>query len=178
MYLLHQTFTVPPNRFPPDESILVGFGFNLCPVNVFHIQADEAFGREKEYGLGKHLVDFLLHPVAETVDGDEIRSLISGKPDIMDVTVKELFDFPAGVDVVHIGIQNDLEHHPGMVRAAAAFLIQLSETFKVQALNQSVNHAHRFVFCNILVYSWRKKHCLVGIVRTKMYLCHSIKCYA
>ena len=93
MYLLHQAFTVPLNRFPPDESILIGFGLNLCPVNVFHIQADEAFGREKEYGLGKHLVDFILHPVAETVDGDEIRFLISGKPDIMDVTVKELFDF-------------------------------------------------------------------------------------
>src|SRR3712207_8631671 len=88
MYLLHQTFTVPLNRFSPDESILVGFGFNLCPVNVFHIQTDEAFGREKEYGLGKYLVDFLLHPVAETVDGNEIRFLISGQPDIMDVTVK------------------------------------------------------------------------------------------
>ena len=52
--------------------------------------------------MGKHLVDFILHPVAETVDGDEIRFLISGKPDIMDVTVKELFDFPAGVDVVRL----------------------------------------------------------------------------
>jgi hypothetical protein len=103
MYLLHQTFTVPLNRFSPDESILVGFGFNLCPVNVFHIQADEAFGREKKYGLRKHLVDFRLHPVAETVDGNEIRFLISGQPDIMDVTVKELSNFPAGVDVVHIG---------------------------------------------------------------------------
>ena len=173
MYLLHQAFTVPLNRFSPDESVLVGFGFDLCPVNVFHIQADEIFGRKKEYGLGKHLVDFILHPVAETVDGDEIRFLISGKPDIMDVTVKELFDFPAGVDVVHIGIQNDLEHHPGVIRAAAAFLIQLSETFKIQALNQGVNHAHRIVFCNILINSLRKKHCLVGIVRTKMYLCHS-----
>ena len=176
MYLLHQAFTVPLNRFPPDESILIGFGLNLCPVNVFHIQADEAFGREKEYGLGKHLVDFILHPVAETVDGNEIRFLISGKPDIMDVTVKELFDFPAGVDVVHIGIQNDLEHHPGMVRAAAAFLVQFPETFKVQALNQSVNHAHRIVLCNILINSLREKHGLVGIVRAKMYLWHSINC--
>ncbi|KAA2343666.1 hypothetical protein F2Y30_11960, partial [Bacteroides caccae] len=26
---------------------------------------------------------------------------------------------------------------------------------------------------NILVNSLRKKHCLVGIIRTKMYLCHS-----
>ena len=87
--------------------------------------------------------------------------------------MKELFDFPAGVDVVHVGIQNDLEHHPGMVRAAPAFLIQLPETFKVQALNQSVNHPNWIMLCNILVNSWRKKHCLVGIVRTKMYLCHS-----
>ena len=116
---------------------------------------------------------FLLHPVAETVDGNEIRFLISGQPDIMDVTVKELFNFPAGVDVVHIGIQNDLEHHLGVVRAAAAFLIQFSETFKIQALNQGVNHAHRIVFCNILINSLRKKNGLVGIVRTKMYLCHS-----
>lgn len=29
---------------------------------------------------------------------------ISGQPDIMDVTVKELYDLPAGLDVVHIGI--------------------------------------------------------------------------
>ena len=88
----------------------------------------------------------------------------------MDVTVKELFNFPAGVDVVHIGIQNDLEHHLGVVRAATAFLIQLSETFKIQALNQGVNHVHRIVFCNILINSLRKKNGLVGIVRTKMYL--------
>ena len=29
------------------------------------------------------------------------------------------------------------------------------------------------MLCNILVNSLRKKHCLVGIIRTKMYLCHS-----
>ena len=128
--------------------------------------------------MGKYLVDFLLHPVAETVDGNEVRFLISSQPDIMNVTVKKSFDFPARVDVVHVGIQNDLEHHLGVVRAAAAFLIQFSETFKIQALNQGVNHAHRIVFCNILINSLRKKHCLVGIVRTKMYLCHSKNSYA
>lgn len=101
MYLPHQVFTIPLNCFSPEESVLAGFGFNLCAVNVFHIQADEAFGREKEYGLGKHLVDFIFYPVAKTVDGNEIRFLISGQPDIMNVTMKELFYFPAGVDVVH-----------------------------------------------------------------------------
>ena len=102
MYLLHQAFTVPLNRFSPDESVLVGFGFDLCPVNVFHIQADEAFGREKNYGLRKHLVDFLLHPVAETVDGNETVSRI--RPARYNGCHGEgFFNFPAGVDVVHIG---------------------------------------------------------------------------
>ena len=41
----------------------------------------------------------------------------------MDVTVKEAFYFLAGVDVVHVGIPNDLEHHSGMIRAAPAFLV-------------------------------------------------------
>ena len=120
-------------------------------------------------------VDFLLHTVAEAVDGNEVRFLVPGQPYVMDVAVEELFHLAAGVDVVHIGVQDDLEHHPGMVRAAAAFLIQLPETFKVQAFNQGVNHAHRIVLCNILIDSLRKQHCLVGYVRTKMYLCHCMK---
>ena len=36
--------------------------------------------------------------------------------DVYKRQVKELFNFPAGVDVVHIGIQNDLEHHFGVVK--------------------------------------------------------------
>ena len=59
--------------------------------------------------MGKYLVYFRVHPVAETVDGNEIRFLISGKPDIMDVTMKELFNFPAGIDVVQFG---DTETEP------------------------------------------------------------------
>ena len=77
--------------FTPDSSVPGIFADIFCPVNVFHIQADETFGREKEHGQGKYLVDFLLHPVVETVDGNEIRFLIAGQPNIMDVTVKELF---------------------------------------------------------------------------------------
>ena len=66
---------------------------------------------------------FLLHPVTKTVVGNEIRLLVSAQPNIINVTIKELFYFPAGVYVVHVGIQNDLEHHLGMIRAATAFLI-------------------------------------------------------
>ena len=58
------------------------------------------------FGGGKYLVDILLHPVAKTIDGNKIRFFISGQPDIMNVTVKELFYFLVGIDVVYIGIQN------------------------------------------------------------------------
>ena len=83
MDLLHQAFTVPLNRFSPDERVLVGLGFNLCPVDVFHVQADEASGREQKCNLGEHFVDLPLHPVAETVDSNEVRFLVSGQPNIM-----------------------------------------------------------------------------------------------
>ena len=54
-----------------------------------------------------------------------------------------------------------------------AFLIQLSETFKIQTLNQGVNHAHRIVFCNILINSFEEKNGLVSDCKDEMYLCHS-----
>ncbi len=57
----------------------------------------------------------------------------------MNIKMKEFFDILAGVDVVHIGIQDTPEHHLEMVRAATAFFIQFSETFKIQAFYQSVN---------------------------------------
>ena len=44
-------------------------------------------------------------------------------------------------------------YHPGMVRAAPAFLIQLPETFKVQALNQSVNHPN-WILQSMIQFGW------------------------
>ena len=55
----------------------------LLAVDVFHVQADEASGREQKYNLGEHFVDLPLHPVAETVDSNEVRFLVSGQPNIM-----------------------------------------------------------------------------------------------
>ena len=75
---------------------------------------------EKEYGLGKHLVDFISSPGC----GKRLMVMKSvshiRQARYNGCHGEGLFDFPAGVDVVHIGIQNDLEHHPGMVRAAPA----------------------------------------------------------
>ena len=62
--------------------------------------------------------------------------------------MKELFYFLVGIDVVYM--------------TATAFLIQLFETFKILALNKSLNHAYRIAFCNILINSLKKKQCLQG----------------
>ena len=40
---------------------------------------------------------------------------MTGKPDIMDVTQKKLLDFTAGIDIVHVSVDNDLEHHLRMI---------------------------------------------------------------
>ena len=88
---------------------------------------------------------------------------------------RELFNFPAGVDIVHIGIQNDPEHHLRMIRAATAFLILLSELFKTQSPQQGVNHVHRIVFLQYpssilwgkerFGWDWTDEKCIFVIVK-------------
>ncbi|EJW90488.1 hypothetical protein EVA_21405, partial [gut metagenome] len=75
---------------------------------------------------------------------------------IIDDTIKELYDFPARVNVIHRRIQNEINHHLEMIMATSEFLIQLSETIKIQTLNQSVNHVTGSFFYNILIYSLKK----------------------
>ena len=90
----------------------------------------------------------------------------------MDVT-QEQFLYPAArVDVVHIGIKDDLQHHAGMIGTAAFFLVQLLEGFKVETVNYRTDYANRIVFRYVFIDSLRKKHQLVGSVRMIMYLWH------
>ena len=44
-----------------------------------------AGGKHKDQ-LGEYFIYLLLYTVAKAVDGDEIRTLATGKPDIMNVT--------------------------------------------------------------------------------------------
>lgn len=72
------------------QSIFVGFGFNLGAVDILHIKADETFIGKDKNQLGKYIIYFLLYTVAKTVDRDKIRMLITGKPNIMNVTKEVL----------------------------------------------------------------------------------------
>ena len=118
-------------------------------------------GTKKEDELGEDVVYLVLHTVAETVDGNEVRLLVAGQPDEVDVTLQGLLYLAAGIDVVHVGIDDNLQEHLGIVRAAATFLVQLAERREVEVLNYVADQAHGVIFRNILVYSLRKKYRLV-----------------
>ena len=91
--------------------------------------------------------------------------------------MKELFDFPAGVDVVPAQAQNDLEHHLGMVRAAAAFYSFLETLFRPST--RASNHAHWIVgSVHPHLFFMEKALSLVGMVGRKCIFCYSINFYA
>ena len=113
--LIHQPCTVPFDCLAPDKSIFVGLGLDLGTVDILHVKTDETFVGKDKNQLREYVVYFLLYTVTKTVDGNKIRMLITGKPDIMDVTQKKLLDFTAGIDIVHVSVDNDLEHHLRMI---------------------------------------------------------------
>ena len=116
----------------------------------------------------------LFHPVAEAVDGVEVRLLITGKPDKMDIPFKGGFYFAAGIKVVHVAIYHGLEHHLRMVWTAPTLLIKFAEVLQFKVVNYRVNHAHKVIFRNVLVKTLGEKKRLFGIVIPKVYLCWHI----
>ena len=80
-------------------------------MGLYSTKLDETLVGKDKNQLREDVVYLLFHTVTETVDGYEIRMLMTGKPDIMDVTQKKLLDFTAGIDIVHVSVDNDLEHH-------------------------------------------------------------------
>jgi len=172
-YLVHQFCPVPFNALAPDKSVFVGLGLYLRTIDIFHVKADKAFVGKDEDQLGENVVDLILYAVAEAVNGDEIRLLITGKPDVMDITQQQLLYLAARVDIVHVSIENSLEHHFGMVRAAAGCLVKPTEIIKIKTVDNCIDYADRSIRSNIRIDSLRKKDRLVGSVRTKMYICHN-----
>lgn len=75
-----------------------------------------------------------------------------------------------GINVVHVGIQDDFKHHAGVIKTLTFYLVQFLESFKIETVNYCTNNTDRSIFHNIFINSLRKKYQLVGSVRMKMYL--------
>ena len=150
-YLLLQLRTVLLHGLAPYEGVFVGLGLYLGAVDVLNIQSDKTFIGQDQHYLCENVVYLILDAVAEAVDRDEVRALLRRQPYIMNIALKLPLYLPAGVDVVHIGVDNHLEHHLRMIRAATLFLVQFPEVLQVKTLDHTVNHANRVVPRYILI---------------------------
>ena len=65
----------------------------------------------------------LLNLATEIIDSAEIGCTITGQPHDVNILLQGLWGFAAGIDIVQVGIKQDLEHHTGMVAAGASAFI-------------------------------------------------------
>ncbi len=79
----------------------------------------------------------------------------------MDIALQTLLNLATGVDVVHIGVDDDLKEHLRIIRTAATLLVELAETTQIKTLNNAADKADWIFFRNIFVDSLRKKHHLI-----------------
>ena len=158
-----------------DEGVLVRVGLYLRPVYVLDLQADELALHEHLHDLGEQIVPHRREPVlAEEVDGVEVRRLHAAQPHEVHITTEELLHLPTGIDVLEIGVKNDLDQHPGMVAAGAATLIAVLDLPDVEVVDHRIQNAYGIVLGDKVAQTWRKKQIVVLIVRFKDYLCHCL----
>ena len=98
----------------------------------------------------------------------EVRFSRCGQPDEMNVTLERVLYPAARVDVVHVTVDDHLEHHPRMVGTRAAVMVQGVYTPHIQAVNNRIDQTDRVVRSNIFVDSFREKSQLVVYMLTKV----------
>ena len=145
------------------KSIFVGLGFNLGAVDILYVKTDETLCRQDKNQLREDVVNFLLYTVTEMVDGYEILMLVTGKPDIMNVTKKKLLYFTAGIDIIHVSVNNYLEHHFRMISGAARFFIKLLEFIKIEIINNCIDYADRIVRSYVFINFCEKRTVWLGM---------------
>ena len=103
-------------NFPWDST-------DLGAVDVLYVKTDKPLFGKKKHQLGEDVAYLILDTVAEVVDGLEVRLLISRQPYKVDVAFERILYFAAGVDVAHVGVDDHLLHHPGVIRIAAELTV-------------------------------------------------------
>lgn len=114
------------------------------------------------------MVDLFLNTVAETVDGVEVWLLVACKPYKVYVSLQGGLYLATRIKVVHLAVDDCLQHHHGVVGTASAFFVQFLEIVEPEIVYDSMNYAHRIVFRDIFVETLRKKNHLFGIVIPKV----------
>ena len=92
LYLIDQPLTVPFRGLAPYECVFVCLRLHLRAVDILHGKADESLPGKHYDKLGEHLVYLVLHPVAEAVDGVEVRLVVACRPYEVDVALQRALD--------------------------------------------------------------------------------------
>ena len=79
----------------------------------------------------------------------------------VDVALEGLLYPAAGIDVVHVGVDDNLQQHLRIIRTASALPVQFAETAQVEALYYAADKADWIIFRNVFVDSLRKKYRLI-----------------
>ncbi len=164
-YFILKLCSVLLDGLPPYKGVLVGFGLDLRSIDILHIKRYKAALGQQQHDLCEDVVDLFLYAVAEAVDRHKIRSFLRRQPDIMDVALHLTLYIAARIYVVHIGIEDDLEHHLRVVGTPAAFTVQFFELPQVKTLDNGINNAYRVVFRYIFIGIQQKKQPVVVTVR-------------
>ena len=89
----------------------------------------------------------------------------------MDVALQAPLYLTTGVDVVHIGVDDDLKEHLRIIRTAATLLVELAETTQIKALYNAADKADGILFRNILSILCGKSTIWFGEYGQKWYIC-------
>ena len=135
---------VPLRTLPPDKGVPVGGRLDLRAVYVLHVEADLSGRHQLHHHLDEQAVDSILQALApEAVDRAERRRLSSAQPHVVEVPVQE-FRYPAaGIDVVHVGIEDDLQKGARMIGRGTASLVRPEHIVQIQSVNYAVYETYR-----------------------------------
>ena len=80
----------------------------------------------------------------------------------MNVTMEKLFHLTTRIDIVHIGVNDHLEHHARMVGTTTYSVIEFMELAQIKLVNYARNDSYRVIFCDIFINSLWKRMIWLG----------------
>src|SRR5580704_466730 len=113
-----------------------------------------------------HLTNGLAIVLAEIRDGLEIRRQLPGQPDHLDIALTFPLQAPARRHSIEVAIDEELEHHAGMVAGSARVEwldADEAELVQIKSVHEYVDRTHRIVLGYVVVQQRREQRALIAI---------------
>src|SRR5699024_9411541 len=126
--------------FSPHGTMSTGVGLQGGSATGVSGRSNQSHPRSIPYPLRKNtLVSALWQPlVAKIVNGGEVGTLPGGQPHKRDPLPNRLGNGPAGMHPLYISIDQNLQHHSGMVAAGPSAGIGSQDWIQIHLINHIV----------------------------------------